>query len=553
MASKIETYKSESRYLRGHIKEDLADPTDSAVPEATRQLLKFHGVYLQDDRDLRRERQRQKLKPEYSFMVRLALPGGHMTAEQYLAVDRIAEEQGLRSLRLTTRQSIQLHGVKKGGLSDLLGSLNRNLVSTLAGCGDVERNLMGCPVPPVGVTRADLDRWVKTLSSLLRPRTRAYAELWIEGDRAWSTVSPADEEPLYGPTYLPRKFKTGLALQGDNCIDVFSQDLGIVAHPGADGRIEAFTVLVGGGLARSHGVEATHPRLGAPLTTVAADRLQDVVTAVVTVQRDYGNREDRRYARLKYLVETWGLDRFKAEITARVGFPLAPPRPLTFGRVEDHLGWHAIDDDRAYLGCFLPNGRIQDHPDRPYRTGLREIIARWKPEVIITPQQNLLLSGLPLKDRERIEALIARHRLGVPASLPVRHGMACPALPTCGLAITEAERVFPEVLAAIDSHWQRLGLIATDLVVRMTGCPNNCARSFLAEIGFVGRSLNSYNIYLGGLPDGSRLNVLFKDNVKLNDLVDEIVPVLEQYAAEREPDESFGAFCRRAVLAGALV
>lgn len=553
MASKIEQYKAESRYLRGHIREDLADASDPAVPEETRQLLKFHGVYLQDDRDTRRDRQRQKLKPDYSFMVRLAAPGGHLSADQYLAVDRIGQELGLPSLRLTTRQSIQLHGVKKGDLADLLTRLNQNLVSTLAGCGDVERNVMCCPVPPIDVTRADLDKWVTTLSRLLRPRTRAYAELWIDGERAWSTEPPVDEEPLYGPTYLPRKFKTGLALEGDNCIDVYSQDLGLVAHPGPTGRIEAFTILVGGGLARSHGVEATHPRLGLPLATVRPDHLEAVVTAIVTVQRDFGNREDRRYARLKYLVERWGLDRFRAVVSERVDVPLAPPRPLLFGPVQDHLGWHPVDDERAYVGLFLPSGRIRDDADHRYRTGLREIISRWRPEVVITPQQNLILTGLPQADRQSIQVLIDRYQLGTPASLRVRHGLACPALPTCGLAITEAERVFPAVLADIDAHWERLGLADTDLVVRMTGCPNNCARSFLAEIGFVGRSLNSYNIYLGGMPDGSHLNLLYRDNVKIDHLVDEILPVLEQYAAEREPGESFGAFCRRVVLSATPV
>ena len=548
MASKIEGYKKNSQYLRGRLAEELSDQSQPTVSEETRQLLKFHGVYAQDDRDLRRQRQRAREPLAHSFMARLALPGGRLGAAQYLAIDDIMNQLELPSLRLTSRQSIQLHGIEKPHLRDTLKNLNHSLVSTLAGCGDVERNLMCCPVPSRDPLRQDLEHWTAVLSATLRPQTRAYAELWIDGDKAWSSAEAEDVEPLYGPTYLPRKFKTAIALEGDNCVDIFSQDLGLVAHPGRDGTIDAFTVLVGGGLAKSHGVEATHARLAEPLATVSAGQVVALATAIVTVQRDFGNREDRRYARLKYLVEKWGLSRFQATVRERLDFDLDRPRPLHFGPLDDHLGWHPVDSQTGYIGLHVANGRIQDSGPVRVRTGLRRLIERYQPEIVITPQQNLILTGLPLDCESQVHALLTQFDIAVPSSPMVRMAMACPALPTCGLAITESERVFGDVLAKIQAIWESLGMGQRPLQVRMTGCPNNCARSFMAEIGFVGRSLNSYTVYVGGRDNGTQLNRLYAENIKLEHLVDTVQPLLEHYAEEHQAEESFGEFCQRLVL-----
>jgi sulfite reductase (ferredoxin) len=545
--SKVEEIKARSQFLRGHLAEELVDSTSETVSEEGYQLLKFHGVYAQDDRDQRRARKAEGRSPAYSFMVRAAIPGGILTADQYLAMDQAAEALGIPSLRITTRQGIQFHGVKKTQLKSLIRTLNQHLVTTWAGCGDVERNLTACPAPATSGAQRAMQARALELSRHLKPRSHAYVELWMDQERVWALE--AESEPLYGPTYLPRKFKTGMTLAGHNCIDVFSQDIGIVAHPTPSGEgIEAYTILAGGGLGKSHGVAATHPALAQVLGEISEDRLVAAVEAIVTVQRDFGNRSDRKYARMKYLIESWGLERFRAVVEERMGFRFLPSRPLRWESLDDHLGWHLQDGEKGFLGLWIENGRIVDTAAVKLRTALREVIARYRPGVRLTPQQNLLLTDLRQVDLAKVEAILVEYGVEPRAHrLPpvLRHGMACPALPTCGLALTEAERVFPDVLRALSRECERLGLSDQPITVRMTGCPNNCARPFTAEIGLVGRGPGRYNIYLGGTQSGTKLAELWKDGVALAELVPTLAPLLRVYASGRRGGESFGDWYQR--------
>ncbi|MCY0897366.1 MAG: NADPH-dependent assimilatory sulfite reductase hemoprotein subunit [Firmicutes bacterium] len=535
MARSIEQIKAESRHLRGHVYDDLYNRDDSGVSEDSRQLMKFFGMYQQEDRDQRRAWKSAGLNPEHRFMVRVALAGGDMAAEQYLAIDALADDLGLGHFRLTSRQAVQLHGVHKGDLPELIQHLYQLGATTLAGCGDVERNVMCCPAPDGGGLVDEVRCLAQRVSHELKPQTRAYLELFVEGRKVWDV---AEEEPLYGETYLPRKFKTGMAVQGDNCIDVYSQDIGLVAHPDSTGHLAAITVLVGGGLGHSHGVLRTHPVLAKPLGTVAPQDLLAVVTAILTVQRDYGNRDDRRFARMKYLVEAWGIDSFRQEVERRAGLSLEPPLPLGWQEAADHLGYHAISQNRGYLGLYIPQGRIAG----TLKEVLRGIVADYRPALRITPQQNLLLLDLDrdvaftIQDRLEAQGYLRAERL-----TPMRRAaMACVALPTCGLALAEAERVFLPLQQQIEEEWVKLGFRDMPLVVRMTGCPNNCVRAELAEIGFVGAAPGKYHIYLGGNRLGTRLNHKFRERVPYEELFRAIQPLLHWYAQERVADQSFG-------------
>lgn len=537
--SKVEYVKIASNRLRGPVDAELHDGSDHFSEEGY-QILKFHGIYQQDDRDVRKARKAQGLGPDYSFMIRVAIPGGVLTPEQYLALDRLADELGNATLRITTRQAIQYHGVRKGGLKPLIQILNQNLLTTLSACGDVVRNIVACPAPFADRQRAGLYRYAKELSDRLKPKTRAYYEIWLDGEKA---ASLEENEPLYGETYLPRKFKIGFAFPGDNCVDVYTQDVGIV--PVVEGeRLEGFTLLVGGGLGQSHGAKDTHPALAQPLATVRPEQLFEVVEAIVRVQRDHGRRDDRKYSRMKYLVEAWGLERFKAEVERYVGYALSEARPLAWLSGDDHLGWHAQGDGKLFLGLFVENGRVKEN----LRAAIREVVRRFSPEVRLTAQQNILFVGLDPADQAAVEAVFRDHGVALPGSIPlvVQNAMACPALPTCGLAITESERVMPQVIREIDGLLERLGLQDGPVPhVRMTGCPNGCARPYSAEVGLVGRSLNSYTLYLGGSPLGTRLGQVYLDNVRREEIAARLEPLLEAYKLERLEGEAFGDYCHR--------
>lgn len=537
--SKVEYVKIASNHLRGPVDAELHDGSDHFSEEGY-QILKFHGIYQQDDRDVRKARKAQGLGPDYSFMIRVAIPGGVLTPQQYLALDRLADELGNATLRITTRQAIQYHGVRKGGLKPLIRVLNQNLLTTLSACGDVVRNIVACPAPFADRQRAGLYRYAKELSDRLKPKTRAYYEIWLDGEKA---ASLEENEPLYGETYLPRKFKIGFAFPGDNCVDVYTQDVGIV--PVVEGeRLEGFTLLVGGGLGQSHGAKDTHPALAKPLATVRPEQLFEVVEAIVKVQRDHGRRDDRKYSRMKYLVEAWGLERFKAEVERYVGYALSEARPLAWLSGDDHLGWHPQGDGKLFFGLFVENGRVKEN----LRAAIREVVQRFSPEVRLTAQQNILFVGLDPADQAAVEAVFRDHGVALPGSIPlaVQNAMACPALPTCGLAITESERVMPQVIREINGLLERLGLQDGPVPhIRMTGCPNGCARPYSAEVGLVGRSLNSYTLYLGGSPLGTRLGQVYLDNVRREEIAAKLEPLLEAYKLERQEGEAFGDYCHR--------
>jgi len=559
-ASPAEAAKIAGRFLRGPLSEELVNGetffSNSAVG-----VLKFHGIYQQDDRDKRKTGPKQ-----HSVMVRVGIPGGRLTADQYLAMDRVADEIADHTLRVTTRQDIQYHHVPKQDLTQLIRALNDNLLSTFAACGDVVRNVVCCPAPFVSPQRTELQPYVLHLSRGLMPKTRAYFEVWMDGERAASLEEREDEreadpfavEPLYGNTYLPRKFKIGFAYPGDNTTDVYTNDIGIVPFYEND-ELKGFTVLAGGGMGQSAGVKASHPRLADPICSVGPDRdeLLEVASAIVSIHRDFGNRTNRKLARLKYVLDEWGVEKFKAELEARVGRSLADPAPLSWRRAEDYMGWHQQSSDEHgepiwFVGVRVLSGRIKDGDEARVKTGLRTIVERFHPEVRLTPQQNLYLAGIRNGDKEHIARLLREHGIAEAQSLPpvLRHAMACPALPTCGLAITESERILPEIVNEIQTEFFEAGLSEQEVHLRTAGCPNGCSRPYTAEIGIVGASVLMYTIYLGASPFGTRLGKAFATNVKSHEIRSRLRPVIKHYADTKEPGERFGDFCHRVGLEG---
>ncbi|MCL6455053.1 MAG: NADPH-dependent assimilatory sulfite reductase hemoprotein subunit [Alicyclobacillus sp.] len=543
--SKVEKIKEASRYLRGTIAEALEDGT-SHFGEENVQVLKFHGVYQQDDRDLRRQLTREGKERHYMMMVRARIPGGVLTANQYLQFDRISDAYGSGSLRITTRQTFQMHGVLKANLKATIRGLHDALVTTLGGCGDQVRNIVGCAAPHEGpfyeAVRADLLRLVDAFSA----KTNAYHEIWLDGERIALGDGEPNEEPLYGKTYLPRKFKLCVVYEGDNCADVYSNDIGMVAHRDGD-TVAGYTLVVGGGMGRTASDAKTPPALAQPLCFVAPHDLVATCRAIVEVQRDYGNRENRKFARMKYLIEERGLEWFSAQVAARVGKPLTPPRELVWHTSHDHLGRIAGGDGRVHVGVYVENGRIRDTHELPLKSILRDIVAEFRPGVRLTTQQNLILTGLTPEEANLVERRL--RDAGVPLAheqMPVRLlAMACPAMPTCGLAIAESERVFPSVVRELERVLRELDLADEPISVRMTGCPNGCARPYIAEIGFVGRVLGKYDVFLGANQAGTRMNQLYKSQVPLEELVSTIRPLLRAFRAERQPGESFGDYCAR--------
>ncbi|HET9602039.1 MAG TPA: NADPH-dependent assimilatory sulfite reductase hemoprotein subunit [Acidimicrobiales bacterium] len=541
----VEDVKAASRSLRGALSQELTDETPAFSADSGH-LLKFHGIYQQDDRDVRRERTRSGHEPDHIFMVRASVPGGALSATQWLAIDRLADTVADGTFRLTSRGGIQLHFARKEGLAPLIRSLDEHLVTTLAACGDVVRNIVACPAPLADSRQKVLLDLAQRLAVRFRPRTRAYYEVWIDGEPALSAAEaePAtDLEPLYGTTYLPRKFKIGLAWPGDGCTDLFSHDLGLVPITGTDGA-DGFAVLVGGGLGATHArPDDTFPRLADLLGWVPAEAVEDLAEAVVLAYRDLGDREDRKRARLKYVLEDIGVAAFRREVEARLGARLAPAPALPPWQAHDHLGWHSQDDGRWFLGVPVPSGRVTG----AWRAALAEVVERHRTDLRVTPRQDVLLTGIDDAERTAVEAVFRRHGVALAGDLaPVRRlAMACPALPTCGQALAEAERVAPDVLSVMEGELGRRGLSGLDLHVRMTGCPNGCARPYTAEIGIVGRSKTGYDVHLGGAPGGDRLARPAARGVKLADLPSVLGPWFDRFATEREPGESFGDFVHR--------
>ncbi|HEX3273658.1 MAG TPA: NADPH-dependent assimilatory sulfite reductase hemoprotein subunit [Gemmatimonadales bacterium] len=540
--SKVEVAKRHGRHLRGTIAETLASERSHFGGDDTA-LLKFHGSYQQDDRDARRVLEAAGLEKAYSFMVRVAIPAGAVTAAQYLELERIADEHGNATLRVTTRQGFQFHGVIKGDLRPTIARINKALLTTIAACGDVQRNVMGCSAPLGDADHAAVRAVAEALALELRPRTRAYHEIWLEGERQ---APNEQEEPFYGDRYLPRKFKTAVGLSTDNCVDIWSQDVGLLAVV-RDGRIIGFNLLVGGGLGLTHNKADTAARLAEPLGFVPPQHGVEAVRIVAAIFRDYGNRSDRRHARLKYLLADWGTPRFRREFQRRASFTLAPPVALPALPFHDHLGAHRQSDGRWFYGVFVQSGRIVDAGHHRLKTALHEIVTRLQPGIRLTGQQNLLLTDLDAPGIETVERTLRAHGITLPTELSAsrRYSMACPALPTCGLAVAESERALPGILDQFEAELDGLGLRDVPLTIRMTGCPNGCARPYTADLAFVGRSLGLYHVYVGGGLAGDRLADLYRADVPLAALLDTVRPLLHRWSAERVGDEGLGDFYQR--------
>jgi sulfite reductase (ferredoxin) len=543
--SKVEQIKAASNHLRGALAEELTSDSTAFTDDSV-QVLKFHGVYQQENRDRRKEARSQGREKQHQMMVRTRIPGGIVPAPAYLAHDDIARRWGDGTLRVTTRQDFQLHGVLKGNLRSSIRMINDALLTTLGGCGDVERNIMCCPAPFTDRLRTDVSGVLRGLVEALTPATGAYHEIWIDGAQVASSGS-AETEPLYGDRYLPRKFKTAVALEGDNCVDVHANDLGLVAFAGGDGSLAGFNVLVGGGLGRTRNKPDTFAAVALPMASAAPDQVVDVSRAVVTVQRDHGNRADRRHARLKYLIAAQGLEWFRDQVQERLNFELGAPRAVRWPPVDDHLGWHELGDGQWFAGVYIENGRITDTADHRLRTCLRTMVERFEPQLRLTPQQNVILNGIPERRRAEVDMLLADHGVVVDGRLHpvIRRAMACPALPTCGLAVAESERVLPSLIRSIADLVDELGLRDAGISTRMTGCPNGCARPYLGDIGLVGTTLGKYDVFLGGDPQGTRLNDLYAPAVRLDEICDLLRPPLSAFAEERVAGEAFGDWCHR--------
>jgi sulfite reductase (NADPH) hemoprotein beta-component len=541
--SPVEKIKAESRGLRGTLAESLQDAATGSLRETDQQLLRLHGSYQQDDRDVREERRLRKLEPQWRFMVRVRLPGGVCTPAQWLRLDEIATTHANGTLRLTTRQTFQFHGIAKRGLKASMQAMNQALMDTIATCGDVNRNVMASSNLVESPAHLEVARLAAELSEHLLPKTRAYHEIWLDGEKL---VGEPEPEPIYGRTFLPRKFKAGIAVPPTNDIDIFSQDLGFIAIV-AGGTLVGFNLTVGGGMGATHGDAKTYPRLADVAGYFDKRHLLAIAEAVVTTQRDFGDRTNRKHARLKYTVEDMGLAAFVAEVEKRSGVRLAPARPFEFASNGDRYGWLQGHDGRWHRTLRIPAGRIADGPDLPWLSGLREIAKVHRGDFRMTPNQNVTVAGVDAAERERIESLIVQYRLDhAERAIPLkRDALACVAMPTCPLAMAEAERYLPQLTGRVEDLLRKHGLADEPLILRITGCPNGCARPYLAEIALVGKAPGRYNLHLGGDARGQRLNVLHRENVDEPAFLVELDSLFGAWAAERRPDERFGDFLWR--------
>ncbi len=539
-----ETLKADSDQLRGTIKESLVDEVTAAVAADDAKLIKFFGIYQQDDRDIRDERRRQKLEPAFTFMARVRLPGGVCSPSQWLKLDELGRAYAGDTLRLTTRQTFQLHHIMKHDLRTVIRGMREVLLDTKAACGDDTRGVMCTVNPNLSRLHAQVHALAVRASDHATHKTGAYDEIWYGAERR-PTKGP--EEPFYGRTYLPRKFKIGFAIPPSNDIDVYSQDLGFIAIA-RDGELQGFNVAIGGGLGRTDQAPKTYPRLASVIGYVPADRLIETIDAVMSVQRDYGDRVDRAHARFKYTIDDKGLDWITEEIERRLGFPLAPAEPYELTSNGDPLGWSTGEDGREHCTLFIQNGRVINTPEHPMMDGLRAIAEVHKGTFRITPNQNLILSDIEPGDRPAIEKLMAEHGLDAleRRSALRRNSMACVALPTCGLAMAESERYLPDLVTKIETLLDAHGLKEEPITIRMTGCPNGCARPYISEIGLTGRAPGKYNLYLGGGFHGQRLNKMYLENVGEPEILEALDATLGHYAREREPGERFGDFAIRA-------
>lgn len=542
-----EGIKSASNFLRGNLAADLADTSTGTISDDSGQLTKFHGLYMQDDRDLRNALKKAGKEKAFSFMLRVRLPAGKTTAEQWLVLDKLADDMASPSLRLTTRQTFQFHGILKQNAKPLIKRMHQVLLDSIAACGDVNRNVMASPNPERSAVLQEVYEHAKAWSEYALPKTRAYHEIWL--DEELVAGGEPEREPMYGATYLPRKFKTGFAVPPTNDVDIFTQDLGFIAIVEND-RLAGYNVTVGGGMGMNHGNAETFPRLADILGFISPDKVNAVGEAVLTTQRDFGDRTNRRHARLKYTIEDRGLEWFKGEVEKRSGVVFEPARGFQFTTIEDPHGWHKCVDGTWFYGLHILSGRIKDLPDWPMKTALREIAEIHTGDFRLTPSQNLSISGVTEAQKPVIEAILAKHGLtGENNRSGMRlNALSCVALPTCGLALAESERALPDLLEKFETVLDEAGLREDAISIRITGCPNGCARPYVAEIGLVGRAPSKYALYLGAKYDGTRLNRLVSPSVTIDDAVKMVAPIIKRYALERQEGEGFGDFCDRAVL-----
>lgn len=547
-----EGIKTRSNLLRGTIKEGLADPLTGSFSEDDAQLTKFHGFYQQDDRDIRIERREQKLEPLYTCMLRARLPGGVATPEQWLAIDKIATDlTEYGTLRLTTRQTFQYHGVLKGNIKKVIQGINDVLIDSIAACGDVNRNVLCNTNPVESAAHQEVWECARNVSEHLLPATRAYYELWLDEEPV--AGNKTEDETVYGKTYLPRKFKIAFAVPPHNDVDVYANDLGFVAIL-EEGELVGFNVTAGGGMGTTHGDKTTYPRLGSEFGYIPKEKLLDVATAIVTVQRDWGNRVDRKHARLKYTIDTHGLENYIAEVEKRAGITFESPRPIVFTQQGDRYGWVQGSDDKWHLTLFIENGRIIDDETRRIKTGIREIAKIHQGDFRMTSNQNLIIANVPEDQKSVIENLARQYDVyGRNISLVRENSMACVSLPTCALAMAESERYLPSLVTKIEALTEKYDIDKQPIVVRMTGCPNGCARPFMAEIGFIGKGPGKYNLYLGADGYGTRMNKMYRENIGEDEILAELDPLFARYAAEREPEETFGNFVVRAGVIDAVI
>ncbi|WP_077298650.1 assimilatory sulfite reductase (NADPH) hemoprotein subunit [Virgibacillus pantothenticus] len=542
----MERIKEASNFLRGTITEGLADPITGAISADDNKVLKFHGSYQQDDRDLRDERRRKKLEPAYQFMLRVRVPGGIATPEQWLVMDELADKYANGTIRLTTRQAFQLHGILKWDLKNTIREINHTLMDTLAACGDVNRNVMCNTNSYQSAVHTEVQKWAQEISDHLSPRTGAYHEIWLDKEKVVDSRDETEIEPIYGATYLPRKFKIGIAVPPSNDIDVFSQDLGFIAIQEAD-ELVGFNVSVGGGMGMTHGNSNTYPQLGRVIGFCTPNQVIAIAEQIVTIQRDYGNRSDRKNARFKYTIDARGIDWLKQTLHERLGWELKEPKDYQFENNGDGYGW-LEGNDKWHFTLFIENGRVKDTDDYPLRTGLREIAKIHTGDFRLTPNQNLVIANVTKQKKDHIEQLIQTYKLtdGGQLSGLRRNSMACVALPTCALAMAESERYLPSLIEKIEAILQEAGLRQEEIVIRMSGCPNGCSRPALAEIAFIGKGPSKYNMYLGGSFTGERLSKLYRENIGEQEILDTLGPIINQYAKERLVGERFGDFVIRA-------
>ena len=560
-SSEVEVAKDKSNYLHGTLVETFQDRITSSIPDEDTFILKFHGTYQQDDRDVRDSRREKKLEPAYSFMTRMRVPGGELTAKQWVASDDIATQYGNGTMKLSTRQAVQFHGFIKYDLKKAIQAMDKALLDSIGGCGDVNRNVMCDPDPSNADVHAQVYPWAKKISEHLLPKSRAYHEIWLDEDPnnpgkgkkrvdSNANVERQEEvsEPMYGKLYLPKKFKIGIAIPPNNDMDVYINDIAAVAII-KDEKLQGFNIAVGGGLAMTFGRPDTYPRLATDVAYIEPEKLLDVCRIVLEIQRDYGDRTDRKQGRLKYTVDRMGVENFKAMMEERLGYSLAPAKPVEFKTSADKFGWHQGSDKQWHLTLFVEHGRVADVEGTPMKTALREIAELNACDFRLTGNQHLMLINIADKNKDKISAVLKKHQLTEDASEHSgmrRNAIACVALNTCPLAMAEAERYLPTLISKIDPILEKNGLFKDEIKTRMTGCPNGCGRSVMGEIGFVGKSLGKYNMYLGSSHQSDRLSKLYKENLDEKAILAELEILLADYAKNRNKDEKFGDYVIRA-------